>query len=199
MLPVHEITTDTLDAVHDVRLPGRFLAQGVGERPCTLVSHYRGRLSVTTGKVGASASDGRVVVYLDLVGRIEGEAVWTSDDAFSLGIAAPPDKRVRLARQFAKLARLPPDGRDELRGQHRVKPDVDAVEVVRGTGERIRATLVDLSRSGAAIRSMTLPREYEDVTVGRTPARVVRRFEGGFAVAFRRLLPLETFEASYRL
>ncbi|MBH9807737.1 PilZ domain-containing protein, partial [Clostridioides difficile] len=55
-------------------------------------------------------------------------------------------------------------------------------------GREIRARLIDISMSGVAI-SCPVPLPLgAAVTVGSTPGRLVRYFEGGFGVQF--LLPL---------
>ena len=54
-------------------------------------------------------------------------------------------------------------------------------------GTSITCRIVDVSLSGAAIESKTLPPIGALITLGKTPGRVVRHVEGGFAIEFTRL------------
>ena len=76
-------------------------------------------------------------------------------------------------------------GRAEDRRMHkRVTPRERNVLVILGTDSRLEARMLDVSRSGAAILSAVQPPIGNLLAVGAVPARVVRHFEGGFAVRF---------------
>jgi hypothetical protein len=62
------------------------------------------------------------------------------------------------------------------------------VRVVVAQRHEVTARLIDVSLSGAALTLELRPEIGSSLTIGRTPARVVRHFEGGIAVEF--LLPL---------
>jgi len=54
-------------------------------------------------------------------------------------------------------------------------------------GHAIVCLIVDMSLSGAAISSDQRPEIGIVVTLGKTPSRVVRHIENGFAVEFTRM------------
>ena len=60
-------------------------------------------------------------------------------------------------------------------------PRHTAVRVRRSTGRELTGPLIDVSLSGAALTLAEQPAIGTAVTVGRTPGRVVRHFEGGIA------------------
>ena len=179
-----------------VRLPGRFLSDGLDEARCLLTT-IRGRLGrVLAG--GLSPIEGaRVILYLDLVGRIEGAVAGVGDDGFGIRIAAPPAKWLRLARQFEMLAQLPLAALEDLRGFHRIASESPDTTLTRAGGDTVEGRIKNLSRSGAAVLVGAVFEVGELVRLGSTQARVVRHVDGGVAVQFLRLLPLEMFGPAY--
>ena len=182
-----------------VRLPGRFLIQGLDEAQCTLVTATGRDVYVTTGDVQGTPTTDRIVLYLELMGRIEGTATWLGRNQMEVRISAPPAKLMRLQQQFALLAGMPPQDRENLRGHRRIRLDAPDVCLSLQGDEAVTVRIKDVSRSGAAIQAPIVPPMGEPVTLGSTRGRVVRVLEDGFAVQFARLLPLEAFGVGYRL
>ena len=179
-------------------LDGRVLIGGADAR-CT-VPWVRGRTArVSIGRPEAFVPGNRVIVYLDLIGRIEGTATHVDATGLELAIAAPPAKWERLRRQFVTVSAMAPEDRANVRGHRRVVSDRPDVRLTSADGIETAAQVRDLSRSGAAVTSHVLPEVGGVVTLGSTRGRVVRLLDGGFAVQFLRLLPLETFGAAYAL
>jgi hypothetical protein len=54
-------------------------------------------------------------------------------------------------------------------------------------GTAVICRLIDMSLSGAAISAEKPPEVGSLITLGKTPSRVVRHIEGGFAVEFTRM------------
>ena len=179
-----------------VRLPGRFLSDGLEEAKCLLAT-IRGRLGHVIAEGLRPTEGARVVLYLDLVGRIEGAVADVNDGRFGVRIAAPPAKWQRLVRQFEMLAQLPRMAFEDLRGFGRIALDSPDTTLTRVGGETSEGWIKNLSRSGAAVLVETVFEVGELVRLGSTQARVVRHIEGGVAVQFLRLLPLETFGPAY--
>jgi hypothetical protein len=130
----------------------------------------------------------RIVVYLEHIGRIEGQIVRHTDLGLALSISATIRKRDKLASQLTWLANRQSLGLPEDRRHERIVPRHTAILLKVGERPEITARLIDVSLSGAALTCPERPEVGAAVTVGRTPARVVRAFEGGVAVEF--LLPL---------
>jgi hypothetical protein len=138
--------------------------------------------------------DERVVVYLEHLGRVEGRIVRTFDNGFAMTVQATVRKRDKLAAQLTWLANRHALGLPEDRRHERVTPRVQSAVLVLEDGRRFNARLLDVSMSGAAISSEVKPAIGTAVTIGRTPGRVVRHFDMGFAVEFRCVFNSDAFD-----
>ena len=180
-----------------VSLLGRFMLSDRQEYPCQVLDMSPGGVALVApvaGRVGE-----RVVCYLDHVGRVEGVVARPLPGGFAIQISVPLIKREKLAEQLTWLANRQTLGMPEDRRHERIVPRVVRTELVLADGARHPATLVDVSRSGAALACEVRPALGSPVTLGTTPARVVRVAGPGLAVEFLRLLPAETFGDSVRL
>lgn len=87
-------------------------------------------------------------------------------------------------------------GRAEDRRRHkRVFPQNPGALLILGADRRMDCRIKDMSASGAAILAPVEPPIGSLLAVGAVPARVVRHFEGGFAVRFLEVQSLEDLEA----
>jgi hypothetical protein len=84
-----------------VTLRGRYMLADGREYPCRTVDISAGGVAIVgtiKGKIGE-----RVIVYLDRVGRIEGNIVRHFDGCFAITLRASPLKRQALAAEIARL------------------------------------------------------------------------------------------------
>ncbi len=81
----------------------------------------------------------------------------------------------------------------------RIKPRHSSVNVLLDNGERRSGRIKDLSRSGVAILMEAVLDRGSLVTIGSTPARMVRTFDKGMAFEFVTPIPDERFSKSMRL
>jgi hypothetical protein len=188
----------TTEILH-LALPGRMLITGSQEIGCTLTWVKDRTARVSADGVGQALVGDRTILYLDIVGRIEGAVSWVGPADVEIRIAAPSAKWQRLQQQFAVLAAMAPGERENLRGYRRIVLDVPDVELSLPDGRKADARIRDVSRSGAAVRSGVAPEIGTLVTLGSTRGKVVRLLDDGFAVQFLRLLPLEWFTPAYVL
>ena len=153
-----------------VRLPGRMLIPGEVEQTCVLEA-VQGReafFRITLPPV--SSQRGKVVAYVDLIGRIEGSALRIDHDRIAFTIAAPNAKMVRLHQQFALIASMPENDREELRGHRRIVPDMRDISILLPRGIIGSGWLRDLSRSGAAVQTSSVVAVGDRVLLGTTRA-----------------------------
>lgn len=169
-----------------VSLLGRYMLASRQEFPCQTVNMSPGGLALVAPVKGLIGE--RIVIYLEHVGRIEGQIVRHTELGLALSIAATIRKRDKLASQLTWLANRQSLGLPEDRRHERIVPRHTAVVVKVEKRPEVTARLIDVSLSGAALSFAERLPAGTSVTVGRTPARVVRCFEGGIAVEF--LLPL---------
>jgi c-di-GMP-binding flagellar brake protein YcgR len=166
----------------NVNVLGRFMLENRTEYPCQVTDMSPGGAALMApiqGRVGE-----RVVAYIDHIGRIEGEITRLIDGGFAMTVNASARKRDKLASQLTWLANrhvlnLPEDRRHE-----RIVPKQPFSNVVLPDGREVRAKIIDVSLSGAALALENKPPVGTPLTVGRMRAKVVRHVEDGVAVEF---------------
>lgn len=170
----------------EVAVLGRYMLADRREYPCQTADMSPGGVRLicaVRGDVGE-----RVVLYLEFIGRIEGVIARHTPGGFAVKLSATARKRDKLASQLTWLANRDVLGLPEGRSHERVIPEKPGVTLKLENGREVPARLIDISLSGAAISCAATPPMGSMVTVGSTPGRLVRIFEGGFGVQF--LLPL---------
>jgi PilZ domain len=171
-------------------LQGRFMLADGQESPCRVVNISPGGTALMASicpEIGE-----RVVAYVDNLGRIEGVVVRHFQDGFALSITSTLHKRDKIAAQLTWLANR--DILPEQRRHRRLKPRNPLTRILLPNGFHVDCDVIDISQSGAGIASDQRPEIGTLVTVGRTPGRVARHIEGGFAVEFLRLQHEDSLE-----
>jgi c-di-GMP-binding flagellar brake protein YcgR len=175
-----------------VALLGRYMLADRREYPCQTTDISPGGASITApvrGQIGE-----RIVVYFEHIGRVEGEITRHLDQGFAISITATIRKRDKIASQLTWLANRQALGLPEDRRHERIIPRQPVTLVRLENGRTFAAQLIDISLSGAALATeQALPIETS-LTVGHTPAKVVRQFQGGVAVEFRLPLSPDRFD-----
>ncbi len=152
------------------------------EYPCQTIDMSPGSAAIIT-PVTARIGE-RVIVYIDHIGRIEGEVIRLFDGGFAISVNATLRKKDKLAAKLTWLAnrhelKLPEDRRHD-----RITPQTPIATVTLPDERELRCRIVDMSLSGAALASEFKPPIDSPVKIGALRARVVRHFEEGFAVEF---------------
>lgn len=180
-----------------VSLLGRYMLSDRQDYPCQVVDMSPGGVALVApvpGEVGE-----RVVCHVDGIGRLEGTVARALAGGFALQIHVPLIKREKLAEHLTWLANRDALGLRDRRRHARVVPRATRTELALEGGVRHLATLLDVSVSGAALACDAKPGVGSPVTVGATPARVVRVAGQGVAVEFLRPLADEGFDDAVRL
>ncbi len=168
-----------------VNLLGRYMLANRQEYPCQVTNMSPGGMAMIAPVSGHSGE--RVIAYVDHVGRLEGVIARQFQNGFAMTIGATPRKRDKLAAQLTWLANRHILGLPEDRRHGRVTPRNPAARLILPNGVNVAVRLIDISESGAAVASQHRPDIGSPVTLGKTPGRVVRHLEDGFAVEFIRL------------
>ena len=163
-------------------LLGRYMLPNFREYPCQTVDVSPGGLRLTA-PVPAEVGQ-RVIVYLEHLGRIEGIVVRRTEDGFAMTASATARKREKLAAQLTWLANRQTLGLPEDRRHERVVPRNTRNTVTLASGEVHPVRLLDVSLSGAAFQSELPFLIGDQVMLGKTQCRVVRKFAEGYAVEF---------------
>jgi hypothetical protein len=168
-----------------VNLLGRYMLANRQEYPCQVTNMSPGGMAMIAPVSGHPGE--RVIAYVDHVGRLEGVIARQFQNGFAMTIGATPRKRDKLAAQLTWLANRHILGLPEDRRHGRVAPRIAAARLILPNGVNVAVRVIDISESGAAIATQHRPDLGTPVTIGKTPARVVRHLEEGFAVEFIRL------------
>src|ERR1700685_187768 len=168
-----------------VDLLGRYMLPDRREFPCQVINMSPGGMAVIA-RVGGKTGD-RVIAYVDHLGRLEGIVARQFENGFAMTVAATARKRDKLAAQLTWLANRGILGLPEDRRHGRITPRNPMARLILPNGVNLSCRVIDISQSGAAVKSEQRPEMGALVTLGKTPSRVVRHIEEGFAVEFIRL------------
>jgi hypothetical protein len=179
-----------------IDLLGRLMLENRQEYPCRIVNMSPGGAAVMAevpGKVGE-----RIIAYVDHLGRLEGKISRVFEGGFAMSIGATPRKREKLAAQLTWLANRQMLNLPEDRRHGRIVPRNPMARLILPSGINIACRVIDISASGAAVAvpPSQLPPIGAAVTIGKTPGRVVRHIDDGFAIEFTRLLHPDFLEES---
>ncbi len=180
-----------------VTLLGRYMLEDRREFPCQTIDMSPGGVGLFAPVKAPVGS--RIVAYLDDIGRIEGTAVRHLPNGFALQLNMTAAKREKLADQLTWLANRHALGLPEDRRHERIAPRNPRSTMILSDGGEYIVKLIDVSLSGAAIKCDTQPPLASIITIGQTKGRVVRHIEGGIAIEFLRMTPIEKFDENIRL
>jgi PilZ domain len=177
-----------------VALLGRYMLADRQEYACQTVDMSPGGISLVAPVKGTVGE--RVVLYLEHVGRVEGEITRHTMHGFAVSISATVRKRDKLASQLTWLGNRHELGLPEDRRHERVVPRNPVCELNLESGRVMVVRLIDISMSGAAVSIEDKDKLAigTSVTLGRTPGKVVRHFQGGMAVEFLLSLSPDRFD-----
>ncbi len=167
------------------------------EYPCQTLDMSPGGVALIAPVSGPIGS--RVVIYLDHIGRLEGQLVRNIENGFAAQLRVSPLKRDKLADQLTWMANRHLLGVPEDRRHERIEPVTKRAMLKPGDGTEAIVRIIDVSISGAALETALRPPVGTYVTVGRTDGVVVRHFAEGIAIEFLKELPIERFDPGIRL
>lgn len=174
-----------------ITLLGRYMIGNQHEYPCQTIDMSPGDLHILAPNRGHLGD--HVVLYLDHLGRIEGDIVRHSHEGFVVTITATARKREKITAQMTWLANREPLEIPEVRRHERIVPASTGIGLTLQDGTFHNVQVMDISPSGAALIADVAPEIGTPVIVGRTSARVVRHFNGGFAVEFGEIMGRQDF------
>ena len=127
----------------------------------------------------------QVVLYAESFDRFAGSIVWSSKDSSGIQFNCSPGKQARTAEKLYFHLIGEPLPRTHTRSPRRtVAPQTR--ELRRDNGESAIFVVIDISLTGAALRTRSRPAIGEVITMGKVKGRVARYIEDGFAVEFTR-------------
>jgi hypothetical protein len=175
-----------------VALLGRYMLSNRTEFPCQSIDMSVGGLAITAPVKGSIGE--RVIVYLEHIGRIEGDIARHTADGFGMTVIATSRKREKMAAQLTWLANRAALGLPEDRRHDRVQPKAARIMLTLSDGTEVPVKMLDMSLSGAAFSADVKLLITDPVILGKTQAKVVRKFEGGYAVEFQKAFVVDSIE-----
>jgi hypothetical protein len=175
---------------------GRFMSLGGREHPCRAIgisAHFIAVRSPYPPTIGE-----RIVIYFENLGRFAGNVARLFAGGFALHYEATQRRREKIAERLAWLSSEPSRINLVLRQDERITPRHRASKI-SFHGRIYDCDIENVSRKGAALKTRAKIPIGARVELGKGfKAEVVRHIDDGFAVAFLRLLPLESFDENIR-
>ena len=185
-LPVQTLI-DQIEVRRFQRVPvvlfGRYMLESKTEYPCQTIQMSPGDI-LLFAPVKASIGE-KVIVYLDQLGRFAGTTARLVPTGFAITMNLPPLKRDKLADQLTWFATRDVVGLPEDRRHERITPLMTRAILRLDDKRELIVRILDVSISGVAVATDTIPPLGAQIVLGSTPATVVRHFSGGFAGEFK--------------
>lgn len=162
------------------RLKARYLDEAGEERPCVVANISAGGAMVRAKKTPNRGE--KVVLYIDGIGRFEGQVVRAGKHAFAVHYKARRAKTQRTADALIRVLNRGQRAQDR-RNMPRIEMERPVI-VTQKDGSQIECTILDVSLTGASISIDPQPPLGTEMIVGRMKARVVRRHEVGVGLVF---------------
>lgn len=176
-------------------LAARFLLRDGREFSClathftTSGAHFQCHVPIPEGS--------SLIAYVEGVGRVEGVTGEAADEGFPVHFSLKGPRLTRLEQNLHWLSLKQRGLASEERHGTRFQPGTGTARVTLGSGEEHGCEVLDMSLSGAAIRTDARPEVGSCVLLGRMRGRVVRHLADGFAIEF--MAPLQQGELHHSL
>ncbi|MCA3555811.1 PilZ domain-containing protein [Aestuariivirga sp.] len=130
-----------------------------------------------------------LAAFIEDIGRVNGVAGEAAGHGFWVNFSFSANRQPRFVRHLRWLIRRDLGLAAAERRHTRFEPRNRQARFMLPGGREQPCEVIDISLSGAGIRSRMRPSVGSPVTLGRMKGRVVRHFDDGFALEF--LTPLE--------
>jgi hypothetical protein len=172
-----------------VSVPGTYMLadhrNSRGERrtyPCRAVNlapETIGLVAPVSGRLGE-----RAFVTIDHLGKFKGSIIRLLEGGFVMSIVATDEERGKFAAKIDWFEQYKNFDIADQRADARFVPENPRSRIVFADGHSEECFILDLSASGAAISAQTIPEIGSVLALATVVSRVVRHFDGGFAVRF---------------
>ena len=182
ILQAEQASPVNLSGAKSVALFGRCMLPNQLEIPCQAIELSPDAAMLISAH-SPSIGD-RAIIYLDNVGRIEGNITGHFAGGFTVDIECTPRKRDKLATQIRELEPPQNFGHHDQRAHQRIAPKNTNSELKLSDGRAYPIKIIDISLSGAAIRIDVRPAIGSRVWLAGMEGTVVRHFQEGIGMQF---------------
>jgi hypothetical protein len=172
---------------------GRFMLPDMSEHPCQVTDLTEDGAIFVTSSVPASGL--ALVAYLEDLGRVEAVSADPTIDGFRVVFSAEGARRERLLSRITWYKQKQVGDSDHRR-HPRYEPREKQSQITLPDGRVYSCEVLDISVSGAAIKTDVMPSIGTYVMLGKMKGRVVRYLETGVAVEFIKQLDTVAFSSS---
>ena len=170
-------------------IPGRYILakhmDAKGKRlecPCRVVRISPDSMMLVAPVNGSMGE--RVKATLWEFGTFEGSVIKTNQNGFLMSVEMSDKDRDKFAARIEWHEKQKHHDASENRKFKRIVPRNPHSTILLSDGTLVEACVIDVSASGVAIAAGIYPEIGEPLAVGKLVGRVVRHFDGGFAVEF---------------
>jgi hypothetical protein len=160
---------------------GRFMLPDMTEHPCQVKDIDRDGASFISQHVPPPGL--AVVAYIEELGRVEAVSGDAIPGGFYVAFSATGARRERLTAKIDWMQKREVGGAENRR-HPRYEPREKVSQLTLPDGRVYPCEVIDISVSGAAIKSDVMPSIGTYMMLGRMKARVVRYLENGVAIEF---------------
>ncbi len=160
---------------------GRFMLPDMSEHPCQVVGITSDGAVFMTATVPSKGQS--LVAYLEEIGRVEAVVIGPAEGGFQIEYALQGARLERL-RQRIDWLRNKDSGAPDTRRHARFEPTEKVSQISLPDGRVYNCEVIDISISGAAIKTEVMPSVGTFLMLGKMRGRVVRYIDQGVAVEF---------------
>lgn len=173
---------------------GRFMLPDMSEHPCQVVDLTGVGATFLTQFVPAKGL--AIVAYLEEVGRVEAITSGTVDGGFSVVFSLTGSRLERLQQRIEWLQKREVGEEPDGRRHARYEPTEKTSQISLPDGRIYHCEVIDISLSGAAIKTEVMPSVGTFLMLGKMRGRVVRYLEHGVAIEFVKQLDRSNVQPS---
>ena len=176
----------TIDGENDGQLTGlmfgRFMLPDLSEHPCQVTELTAFGATFVTPRVPPEGQ--AVVAYLEDVGRVEAVTGPAKPGGFAVTFSLKGPRLERLQQRIEWLKQRKDGDASNNRRHARYEPNEKASQITLPDGRVYNCEVLDISVSGAGIKTDVVPSVGTYLMLGKMRGRVVRYLDQGVAIEF---------------
>ncbi len=156
-----------------VPLTGRFMRSDKQEFPCRITNISPGGIAVLAPV--ACETGERIVIYLDELGRLQGNVVRSFDGGFAIRLTGTAYKREKIANQLTWILNKSQLDMAEDRAHGRSTPGKQMVKIALADGSVHECQVLDVSLGGVSVSILPRPELGQPESVSGSPKSRIPR------------------------
>ncbi len=174
------VTNDSVNSLGIIF--GRFMLPDMSEHPCQVVDLTSTGATFLTQFVPSKGL--AIVAYLEEVGRVEAISSGPVTGGFSVVFSLTGSRLDRLQQRIEWLQKRQVGEEPDGRRHARYEPSEKTSQISLPDGRIYNCEVIDISLSGAAIKTEVMPSVGTFLMLGKMRGRVVRYLDQGVAIEF---------------